>query len=51
MQDLVFRPHACIPRMRAAFTDLDVVELPRARHFIQEHTPDAITSAIVRRFP
>ncbi|MDH6678469.1 haloalkane dehalogenase [Rhodococcus sp. LBL1] len=51
MRDMVFRPNACIPRMRAAFTDLDVVELPRARHFIQEHAPDAIAEAIAERFP
>ncbi|WP_438489998.1 haloalkane dehalogenase [Streptomyces sp. S186] len=51
MRDMVFRPNACIPRMRAAFADLDVVELPRARHFIQEQAPDAITEAIAKRFP
>ncbi|MFI8242466.1 haloalkane dehalogenase [Streptomyces sp. NPDC085866] len=51
MRDMVFRPNACIPRIRAAFTDLDVVELPRARHFIQEHAPDAIAEAIAKRFP
>jgi haloalkane dehalogenase len=37
--------------MRTAFTDLDMVELPHARHFIQEHAPDAITAAIAKRFP
>ncbi|MEU3910347.1 haloalkane dehalogenase [Streptomyces sp. NPDC029721] len=51
MQDMVFRPKACIPRIRASFTDLDVVELPQARHFIQEDAPDQITSAIANRFP
>ncbi|MFI9412115.1 haloalkane dehalogenase [Nocardia gamkensis] len=51
MRDMVFRPNACIPRMRAAFRDLDVVELPRARHFIQEHAPDVIAAAIAQRFP
>ncbi|MFI5537475.1 haloalkane dehalogenase [Nocardia sp. NPDC051900] len=51
MRDMVFRPNACIPRMRAAFTDLDVVELPHARHFIQEHAPEAIAAAIAKRFP
>jgi haloalkane dehalogenase len=51
MRDMVFRPNTCIPRMRAAFRDLDVVELPRARHFIQEHAPDAIAAAIAQRFP
>ncbi|CAL9348729.1 Haloalkane dehalogenase 2 [Nocardiopsis dassonvillei] len=51
MKDMVFRPRTSIPRIRAAFTDLDVVELPGARHFVQEHAPDAITAAIAKRFP
>ncbi|PXX71808.1 haloalkane dehalogenase [Nocardia tenerifensis] len=51
MRDPVFRPNACIPRMRATLADLDIVELPHARHFIQEHAPDAIAAAIRRRFP
>ncbi|MEV6276296.1 haloalkane dehalogenase [Nocardia sp. NPDC051832] len=51
MRDMVFRPKAGIPRMRAAFTDLEVVELPHARHFIQEHAPEAIATAIAKRFP
>ncbi|QBS38823.1 haloalkane dehalogenase [Nocardia sp. CS682] len=51
MRDMVFRPNDCVPRMRAAFTDLDVVELPHARHFIQEHASEAITAAIAQRFP
>ncbi|WP_159928510.1 MULTISPECIES: haloalkane dehalogenase [Nocardia] len=50
MRDMVFRPSACVPRMRAAFADLEVVELPRTRHFIQEHEPRAITEAIAKRF-
>ncbi|NEW40828.1 haloalkane dehalogenase [Nocardia cyriacigeorgica] len=51
MRDMVFRPNACIPRMRAAFTDVEVVELPRAGHFIQEHEPEVIAAAIAKRFP
>lgn len=51
MRDVVFRPKACIPRIQAAFADLEVVELPEARHFIQEHAPDEIVSAIASRFP
>ena len=51
MRDMVFRPKACIPRIRATFTDLDVVELPHARHFIQEHAPTEIIAAIANRFP
>ncbi|RAG85808.1 haloalkane dehalogenase [Streptacidiphilus pinicola] len=51
MRDMVFRPHACLPRMRAAFADLEVVELPHVRHFVQEHAPEAIVTAIANRFP
>ncbi|MFC8584494.1 haloalkane dehalogenase [Streptomyces sp. NPDC057217] len=51
MRDKVFRPSASIPHIRAAFTDLDMVQLPHARHFIQEDAPDAITAAIAKRFP
>lgn len=51
MQDPVFRPNTCIPRIRAAFTDLDIVELPHARHFIQEDAPDSVATAIAKRFP
>ncbi|MGW6729081.1 haloalkane dehalogenase [Nocardia sp. NPDC055029] len=50
MRDMAFRPKAYLPRMRTTFTDVDVVELPRAGHFIQEHEPDAITAAITKRF-
>ncbi|MGV9817551.1 haloalkane dehalogenase [Nocardia xishanensis] len=51
MRDMVYRPKAHIPRMRATFTDVEVVELPHARQFIQEHAPDAIAEAIAKRFP
>ncbi|NML51639.1 haloalkane dehalogenase [Streptomyces sp. R302] len=50
MRDLVFRPKACLPRMRSAFTRLDVVELRRAKHFIQEDAPGEIADAIAERF-
>ncbi|MFJ4654364.1 haloalkane dehalogenase [Nocardia sp. NPDC088792] len=51
MKDPVYRPKAHIPRMRATFTDVEVVELPQARQFIQEHAPEAIATAITKRFP
>ncbi|GAA4385906.1 haloalkane dehalogenase [Tsukamurella soli] len=51
MRDMVFRPRACLPRIRATFTDLEVVELSQAGHFIQEDAPDQIVSAIASRFP
>ncbi|MDV7352183.1 hypothetical protein R4282_04010 [Rhodococcus oxybenzonivorans] len=50
MRDIVFRPKACIPRIRTSFTDLEIVELPHAKHFIQEDAPDQITAAIIERF-
>ncbi|MGW6249415.1 haloalkane dehalogenase [Streptomyces roseolus] len=51
MRDVVFRPEACLPRLRSSFTELSVVELHRAKHFIQEDAPDRIVDAIARRFP
>ncbi|ADG79080.1 Alpha/beta hydrolase fold protein OS=Tsukamurella paurometabola (strain ATCC 8368 / DSM / CCUG 35730 / CIP 100753 / JCM 10117 / KCTC 9821 / NBRC 16120 /NCIMB 702349 / NCTC 13040) OX=521096 GN=Tpau_2475 PE=4 SV=1 [Tsukamurella paurometabola] len=51
MRDKVFRPRACLPRIRRAFTDLEVVELPGSGHVIQESAPSAIAAAIARRFP
>lgn len=50
MKDFAFRPGPNIPRMRAAFPDHVVVELPAAKHFIQEDAPDQIAAAIVERF-
>ncbi|MFD3705349.1 haloalkane dehalogenase [Nocardia sp. NPDC058658] len=51
MRDMAFRPNAYIPRMRSTFTDLEIIELPRAGHFIQEHEPNTISAAIAKRFP
>ncbi|MER7468356.1 haloalkane dehalogenase [Streptomyces sp. NPDC097981] len=51
MRDMVFPPRACIPRIRSAFTQLHIVELRQAKHFIQEEEPDQITAAIIQRFP
>lgn len=50
MRDPVFRPSAFIPRFRATFPDCALVELPRARHFIQEDAPEEIAHAIAERF-
>jgi haloalkane dehalogenase len=36
--------------MRAAFDDHVLVELPDARHYIQEDAAERITAAIVDRF-
>ncbi len=50
MKDWGFRARACIPRMRETFADHEVVELPRANHYIQEDAPTEIAGAIARRF-
>jgi haloalkane dehalogenase len=50
MRDVAFRPGPSIPRMRATFSDLKVIELPTAKHFIQEDAPERIAAAIIDRF-
>ncbi len=50
MKDFAFKPKATIPRMRTTFTDHVLVELPTAKHFIQEDAPDRIAAAITERF-
>lgn len=50
MKDFAFRPGPTLPRMRAAFPDHILVELPGASHFIQEDAPEAIAVAITDRF-
>jgi haloalkane dehalogenase len=36
--------------MKEVFTDQVVVELPKAKHYIQEDAPDEIITAIINRF-
>jgi haloalkane dehalogenase len=50
MKDFAFPPKATIPRMKETFSDLEIVELPRASHFIQEDAPQEIVAAIKSRF-
>lgn len=50
MQDIVFRSQAYLPKVQAAFSDLDIVELPEAKHFIQEDASDQVITAIATRF-
>ena len=50
MKDFAFRPGPNIPRIRTAFSDHVLVELPEANHFIQEDAPDRIAEAIIDRF-
>jgi haloalkane dehalogenase len=50
MKDFAFRSGPNIPRMRATFPDHVLVELPDAKHYIQEDAPDRISEAIIDRF-
>jgi haloalkane dehalogenase len=50
MKDFAFRPKRFLPRFEATFPDHAVVELPNAKHYIQEDAPDQIASAITKRF-
>jgi haloalkane dehalogenase len=50
MKDIAFRPGTNLPRIRAAFADHELVELPDAKHYIQEDAPERITLAIRDRF-
>ncbi len=50
MRDIAFPARAYLPRMRATFPNAIVVELKRAKHFIQEDAPEEIAQAIARRF-
>ncbi|HTQ22930.1 haloalkane dehalogenase [Mycobacterium sp.] len=50
MKDFAFRPGPSLPPMRKAFPDHVLVELPGAKHFIQEDAPGQIAEAIIGRF-
>ena len=50
MKDYGFRARSCIPRFKQAFPDHEVVELPNAKHYIQEDAPSEIAKAIAGRF-
>jgi len=50
MKDFALRPGPNLPRMRAAFGDHELVELPDAKHYIQEDAPQRITEAVRNRF-
>jgi haloalkane dehalogenase len=49
MKDLGFRP-SMLRRMRVTFPDHTLVELPNAKHYIQEDAPAEIAEAIGKRF-
>ena len=50
MKDFAFTAKRMLPRLRATFPDHVVVELPNAKHYIQEDAPDRIADAIATRF-
>jgi haloalkane dehalogenase len=49
MRDFTFGPRF-IPKWRKTFSDNHLVELPQAKHFIQEDAPSEIARAIAERF-
>jgi haloalkane dehalogenase len=49
MRDPAFRP-SMIARWQATFADHRLVELPSAKHYIQEDAPAEISRAILERF-
>jgi haloalkane dehalogenase len=50
MRDAAFRPRDVLPRMRAAFPDSRVVELPNAKHYFVEDAPTEVAEAVAERF-
>jgi haloalkane dehalogenase len=50
MRDLAFSAKRVLPRVRSAFTDVQVVELPAAKHYFQEDASEAVAAAIRERF-
>ena len=50
MRDFAFPAKPTLPRFRRAFADVEVVELPRAKHFFQEDASPEVAAAIARRF-
>jgi haloalkane dehalogenase len=50
MRDRAFPAADVLPRMRAAFADLEVVELPDAAHYFVEDAPAEVAAAITSRF-
>ena len=50
MRDLGFRAGKILPRFRATFRDIEVVELRHAKHFFLEDESDVIAASIAARF-
>jgi haloalkane dehalogenase len=50
MRDFAFPHKQVLPKMRAAFKDVSVVDLPRAKHFFLEDASAEVSAAILDRF-
>jgi len=50
MRDVAFKAGDVLPRMREAFSDIEIVELPDAKHYFVEDAPDEVAQAIAARF-
>jgi haloalkane dehalogenase len=50
MRDFAFPAGPTLPRFRETFADLEVVELPRAKHFFLEDASPEVAAAIAGRF-
>jgi haloalkane dehalogenase len=50
MRDPGFPAENVLPRLRAAFRDVEVVELPEAKHFFAEDASEEVALAVARRF-
>jgi haloalkane dehalogenase len=50
MKDFAFRHRTLLPRMQGIFSANVTVELPHARHYIQEDGPEEIAQAITEHF-
>jgi haloalkane dehalogenase len=49
-KDLGFRRGPTVARIRAAFSDIETLDLPNAGHYFQEEAPDEVVAAINKRF-
>jgi len=51
MRDFFLPADRVLPRLRRAFSDVEVVELERAKHYFVEDAPREVAAAIAGRFP
>jgi haloalkane dehalogenase len=50
MRDAASPAKSVLPRLCAAFSDVEVVQLPAAKHFFAEDSPHEVALAVSRRF-